>query len=272
MVIPPIASSIFLDIETDVYTEKIWMIGCRLGKDYNFFTANNWDEEAKILDELANYLDLHPGLPIIIYSRTNFDFRYLWYAAKRLQNTNLARSLSYRSWIDLATLLGRVYKPRIHSIALKNLGMYLSYDFCHEGMDGFEVSVRYARDVRKNQFVSPEFKKIAEEYNKDDLDIMVFILSKFRDKVVEEPRMVLNEEQEWLLSKIKTQLHDYKRGVTRMRISVANQDVHEYQCSFLKFGLPVPRVESGIHKSRLVWTSKLGLERIDSLLQELNID
>lgn len=272
LVIPPIKSSIFLDIETDVYTEKIWMIGCRLGNDYKFFTANNWEEESKILDDLANYLDLHPGLPLIIYSRTNFDFRYLWNAAKRLQKTNLMRSLTYRSWIDLATLLGRVYKPRIRSIALKNLGMYLSYDFSHEGMDGFEVSVRYSRDVRKNKSVSPEFKKIAEEYNKDDLDIMVFILMKFKDKIYEEPRLVFKEGTVSLLSKIRTQLHDYNRGEKRMRISVANQDIHEYQYSFQKYGIPLPRVETGNNKSRLVWTSKLGLERFDSLFQDLNID
>ena len=81
--VPMIEDSIFIDIETDLGGNEVWMIGLLYRGKVIQFTALGVNEEKKILSQFSIYLEALPHKPLVCYSRTNFDFRVLWNADRK---------------------------------------------------------------------------------------------------------------------------------------------------------------------------------------------
>nr|AIF07769.1 RecB family-like nuclease [uncultured marine thaumarchaeote KM3_24_H04] len=168
----PTENAIFLDIETDVFCERVWLIGAQLNGKFTSFYAKNWKEEKSILQDFINYLRKHPKSILVSYSGTNFDKRVIHGALERLKlNSKVFSSIPH---FDLCTLLRRCFIFPNQSFALKNLGDYLEYPFKHSDLSGFWVAVEYQMHLTENRKLNPKVLP----YHKDDVKALPYILSK----------------------------------------------------------------------------------------------
>lgn len=278
MTMPRIEDSIYVDIETDIGGNEVWMIGLLYQGEVTQFTSMNKKEENKILDQFSLYLESLPTKPLVCYSRTNFDFRILWKAAKRTKNKNLLESMNNRAWLDFCTILGRSCRPPQGSLALKHVATYFGYPLKHGDYDGLKLSLEYLRRREKYGSISQSFLKVAEEYNEDDIKIMPYLLGLFDENVnysQEFTKKCSNGFVKQLRKLIKDRKINYdikldQRGkikLVRLRCDIDNQD--KLYPRVLAAGLPLPLVYQGKNTTNLTWSSQLARERAAVVITDL---
>lgn len=271
--IPPVEKTIFLDIETDTDSKRIWMIGVLLDGEIKQFVAKNWNEERRLLGEFKDYLTLHPALPIVFYSATHFDFRVIRNAAKRLRLKTLQKVMKKRAWIDIALLLKKVYSTG-YSMGLKKMCEYFEYPLTHKTFDGFRIALLYESQVN-NGVVDDNYLLLAQEYNLDDIKSIPYILEKLKELF---PRNIeIKDEylyQEGALEKAidksayirkKENVNEIKQNIT---IGCLKEDFDDVYYGFLTSGIPLPAVTVNIHTIKLTWKGKSGFPPLLEVLQE----
>jgi predicted RecB family nuclease len=163
---------IYMDIETDEKSSRVWLIGLLVDGRFTQFYADNWDDEREILEKLLHFLDTHRGYTLVSYSGTCFDYRVTVNALKRLGLPS--SSLEEHPHIDLCTLLRRSFIFPRSSYALKELGSYLCYAFRQSDLDGLQVAQAYQRHVEYGAPLEPRFL----EYNEDDVRVIQHLIER----------------------------------------------------------------------------------------------
>lgn len=270
--IPDIETSIFIDIETSVYTDSIWMIGAMINDKIYQFTAPNYDSELDILKKFEDLLIQFPNYAIICYSKTYFDFRYIWSASTRHKLHSLKREMVGRPWIDFATLLGRKFKSPF-GLGLKKLGDLFGYEFSHEGMDGYELSISYERQISKYGKITNYFKRVAEEYNIDDLRVMTHLISKFKKNIKYYSELEFMDITDYTknLDHIASKITDSNITQSYYRISAKTEFIDELSIRINALGIPIPSIVYGKGISRMIWASEIGKTRIAELFFKLEL-
>lgn len=264
--IPFPSDSIFLDIETELHSDRIWLIGVKCGDDVAQFFANSWNEEKSILLKFGKYLEKFPGRPLVYYSGSHFDLWKIYNRSKTLGLDVLHENLKNRMYIDFLVLLKRVYSKGLidRSMGLKTMGDFLDYNFTHEGMDGYLLASEYMSLVSSKKKISKDFRKLALEYNLDDIELIPYIINKLRElfpKKVKFDKRFLNDKR-ISLNRISKKLHYLRIKDDINRISMGCDIIHRDVVLFAitKYGTTIPQIQ--IHKNtcRLVWKSKIGYE------------
>lgn len=275
MIMPRIEDSIFIDIETDLGGHEVWMIGLLYQDEVTQFTAYSENEEKKILNQFSNYLESLPNKPLICYSRTNFDFRVLWNAAKRTRNDRLLNTMSKRAWLDFCTILGRSCAPPGGSLALKHVARFFDYKLKHGDYDGLKLSIEYYQRMRKYGRISDKFLKIAEEYNIDDIRIMPYLLEIFGEQVVYNKGFSVGYTTGFIkeirkLAKQQELTYDVRvdnNGNTKLvRLRCDPNSWELLYPRVLTAGLPMPLIYTGKKTINLTWSSQLARERAAAVI------
>ena len=161
---------IYLDIETDINSEKIWLIGLEIDGKYIQFYADTWEQEEEILLKFVEVLKSNPKAILLCYSGTNFDFRILKKAIVRFgMDTN---ELTSHLHIDFCTLIKRSFIVPDQNYRLKNLGELFKYPFKHTHLNGLGAASNYITHIETGK---PLDKEILE-YAEDDVRVLPFLI------------------------------------------------------------------------------------------------
>ncbi|MCY3412272.1 MAG: ribonuclease H-like domain-containing protein [Candidatus Heimdallarchaeota archaeon] len=265
MLLPPEDDCIFLDIETAVDGGNIWLIGVVFQQQFDYFYAKSWDEEREMMLGFHEYLLAHPSKALIYYSRTNFDIRMIWNAAKRLKLYHMLNSLSNRPWIDYCIILGRSYDSPIRSYALKPLATHLGYMFMHGSLDGLEVATRYTNLVKKLGKVAEFEVQDLIEYNEDDVMSLIYLYRHFKDISKYTWNLGLPLSSIEIRGKIN-QLCVYQSiKENRISLSTSLENEEELYLVLMNLGLPIPQIKRGLNRVLFTWTNSLAIERLRRL-------
>ena len=79
----PDRNLIFIDIESNIVCERVWLIGLLVDNQFIQLYADNWSEEQSILLKFLRILKDHPNHNLVSYSCINFDYRVLLAALNR---------------------------------------------------------------------------------------------------------------------------------------------------------------------------------------------
>lgn len=255
---PPIDECIYFDIETDLDFEnkQIWLIGWYYkGKIYQEI-ANNLEDEIRIIESFNSFLKNNPGQPLVAYSGTYFDFNYLIKAADRLEIIDFKENICNRTWFDLLINLRKVYSTG-KSMGLKSMGDYFKYKFKQKGYDGLRLAQEYLIDLRTNSKISGKFRKIALEYNEDDVRLILHILDNIRDN--------LEIYDEFVGTPKKSDIVNDKIAKTSIKensISITCDTKYSEKIYFeiMRLGIPHPNIPDRKNVFNMRWTSKLAIQ------------
>ena len=161
---------IYLDIETDLKSEKIWLIGLEIDGKYTQFYADTWEQEEEILLKFMKVLKANPKVTLLSFSGTNFDFRVLKNAMERFGMD--VKELTSHFHIDLCTLIKRSLIVPNQSYKLKDLGKLFKYPFKHAHLDGKAVTLKYLTHIEKGEPLEQEIL----EYGEDDVKVLPFLI------------------------------------------------------------------------------------------------
>ena len=165
--------AIYFDLETEPGGGRIWLIGCLI-KDMPFqFYADTWIEEYGII---RNFLDLvyyYDDYPLVSYSGTNFDLRFL---EEALASYGERVDLRYRH-IDLCTLLKRCFIFPTRGYGLKSVGSALGYKFVNPELNGLKVANLYESHIETGKSLSHN----VYTYNMDDVRVLQFIVKTLKE-------------------------------------------------------------------------------------------
>lgn len=155
---------IYLDIETDIFKSRVWMIGIYISKNKEFIqlVADKRHHEPKIIKQCLSILSEHNGEPIISYSGSRFDERIL---RKRFDEELLEHS--HLVFDDILLDIRASYAFPLKAYTLGGLGDFYGYNFKHPNMDGLEVAnlyLKHSHDLKKFR----GYKKLCD-YNEDDV-------------------------------------------------------------------------------------------------------
>ncbi|KKK44472.1 MAG: hypothetical protein Lokiarch_17950, partial [Candidatus Lokiarchaeum sp. GC14_75] len=161
---------IYFDIETDINSGKIWLIGLEIDGKYTQFYADTWEQEMEILLKFVEVLKANPKVNLVSFSGTNFDIRVLKSAMERFgMDTN---ELISHLHIDLCTLIKRSFITPNQSYALKDMGKLFKYPFKHTHLDGFIATLKYLTHIEKGEPLEQEIL----EYGEDDVKVLPFLI------------------------------------------------------------------------------------------------
>jgi uncharacterized protein YprB with RNaseH-like and TPR domain len=269
MIFPPMDKSIFLDIETEPYGTRIWLIGVRLADQMKQFYAPSYRSERKILREFVEYLEQYPGYPLICYSTSNFDFVRLIRAASNFRMKDLIYQLESRSLIDLGTILKRCFLPRNKMLGLKPLTSSLGYAVTHADYDGLKVAEEYEYSSNRNNV---DWVRLAKEYNQDDVDSMYHLIATFRERITFEPRYIRKEAVDKINNRVFELVSDYTISSESdhkeyIRVQCDPEKVEELWYCLSTLGMPI---HSAINHNAgsITWRSNGAWVRIRKILGE----
>lgn len=275
---PKVNDAIFIDIETDLGGNEVWMIGLLYRGEVTQFTALTKNEEKKILSQFADFLQAVPYRPLVCYSRTNFDFRVLWNAAKRTKHRKLMETMSKRAWLDFCTMLGRSFGSAGGSLALKHVATFFGYQLKQGDYDGLRLSNEYYRRLRRNGQISKYFLNIAEEYNEDDVRIMPYLLKLFGKNVRYTREFSMGYSSVFVrkirkLAKKEDLSYDLRRDENgKVKLVRLNLDKHYLGAVYpriLTAGLPLPSMHEGRNTLSFSWKSQLARERAADVIPDI---
>jgi predicted RecB family nuclease len=167
---------IVLDLE---YTPSIiFLIGLAIHKhnsdiEYIQLFANDSNEMITTLMKLEKILIQYPSFPIVTYSGTSADIPFL---RKTMPNQETIDSINTRH-MDLFQMLIQTFRFPIKEHGLKSIGNYLGYErkLPDTGMDALLLYYEYQES--KNSSKKSKIKHELEEYNKEDLDAVIFVMN-----------------------------------------------------------------------------------------------
>jgi len=166
-------NALFLDIETDLMSNLVWMIGLYDTEKNKIiqFVAHKPSDEKSILKEFSDYMKSFKG-KIYTFSASKFDERVI---KKRMKYHKIKYS-SLPKFVDLALDINRCYIFPFKSYGLKPISDYLEYDSKHPDVDGMWVAHQYLSTYQetKNKKLMKQFL----EYNEDDLLSLKWIMDK----------------------------------------------------------------------------------------------
>jgi len=172
----PDGNLIFIDIETDIASERVWLIGLLVDDQFIQLYADNWGEEKNILTKFLRILKDHPDHNLVSYSCINFDYNVLLNALNR--HGLDASVLESHEHMDLGIKLRSCFVFPNQSYALKNLGAFMNYPFKHPEIDGFLVALQYMSHVEDKK----PLDKTLLEYNEDDVRAIPYLISEIKSK------------------------------------------------------------------------------------------
>jgi len=167
----PNEKMIFIDIETDLKCEKVWLIGLLVDGEFIQLYADNWSEEKGILKRFLEILQKYPDYLLVSYSSTYFDYRIPLEALRR-HRMDTGPLISH-AHLDLYHLLRNCFIFPIPSYALKELGAYLGYQFKFSDLDGMMVAIKYLQHLEDGKPLDQRLMK----YNEDDVRVIEYIIS-----------------------------------------------------------------------------------------------
>ena len=173
----PSGPELFLDIETDLRQEYVWLIGLSAGRsgDYTSFFAKTPAEEKEILAEFLGFAERYPNASILTLSGSKFEQRVM---SKRLAYYAFP-SLVCQRILDLYWIIQWSVALPTRSYQVKEIGTYLGYRYKHPDLDGFAVAGLYERNYPSFK-KTPGGRKLAGkliEYNEDDVRCLPHILN-----------------------------------------------------------------------------------------------
>jgi Icc-related predicted phosphoesterase/uncharacterized protein YprB with RNaseH-like and TPR domain len=167
---------VFLDIETDLGQNYIWMIGVCAGKKgkYRSFFAESPKEEKAILLDFLSLTESHPNTRLLTCSGSRFEERVI---RNRLTFYGLPTSVCDRM-IDLYQTISRSVALPTSSCRVKEIAAFFGYHYKHSDLDGFGVAVLYASTYLRSRHPLRKRKLRVKlrEYNEDDVRCLPFIL------------------------------------------------------------------------------------------------
>lgn len=272
MKFPAISDCIFIDIETDIDAHRVWLIGLLYRGKVDQFLAENFDGEDRILREFGTYLSDKPGKPLICYSTTNFDFRVIWKRLIQLRLTEVQNVLKDRALIDMGTLLRRHFTPFGRKYSLKFIRYLIGYEYENEAMRGDEIAIRYYRQVKKFGSITWEFEQLARSYNKDDIEILQFMLHQFEENIDIEDKYTHNLSVNELLEELSSRVYSYRMDRNIVRISVYNESVDDVQALLMRIGCPLPERNEGVNVTALYWKSRFSHKLMYEAIKTYSLD
>ena len=158
----PAGKRAYLDIETDMLSRFIWLIGVHVegeDKTYSFY-ADTAKQEKRILTDMLDFLRARPQINLLSYSGCRMEQRML---SQRLA--------AYRLPSEIAQSIRDIYFDIHASVAfptrgltLKEVAKYCGFEWRDSGMDGFDAALIYGSGKL------PKAKKqMMIRYNEDDL-------------------------------------------------------------------------------------------------------
>ncbi len=177
-------SSIYLDIETDLFQRTVWMIGIYLSKTNEFIQliADKPKDEPKIIKYCLEILSDHPNEQIISYSGSRFDERVL---RKRFNEENLKHNHLIFDDILLDIKASLIFPLKAYTLG--DLGEFYGYNFKHPNMDGRQVAMlysQYSNDLKKFR----GYEKLCD-YNEDDVKSMFSLVDHLCPKGIEKSEL-----------------------------------------------------------------------------------
>jgi Icc-related predicted phosphoesterase len=164
---------LFLDIETDLKQELVWMIGIYNTQKNKIiqFVAHKPSEERKMLKQFLEYIKLFKG-KIYIFSATRFDENVI---KKRMEYHKIKHS-SLPKFVDLAFDIIQCYALPLKSYRLKSISDYFQYTSQHPDVSGIEIALQYLTTYQETR--NKKLMKKFLEYNEDDLRSLKWIMDK----------------------------------------------------------------------------------------------
>jgi len=135
-----------MDIETDLNSTFIWLVGLHLeaeNRTYSFY-ADTPEHEKQILSELIQFLTARRDLSLLSYSGCRIEERML---AQRLAAHGLANEIA-SSIRDLYFDIHSCFAFPTQALTLKEVAKSCGFTWRDSGMDGFAVAALYGRRGR----------------------------------------------------------------------------------------------------------------------------
>ncbi len=160
--VPRSSNRAYLDVETDLKCEWIWLIGVHVeheNRTYSFF-ANSPEDEKGMLADFVTFTEKRPDLPLLSYSNSRIEERML---IQRLTAHSLPASC-------ISRIQDLYYE--VHSCAAfpvqSSMGLKAIAEFCgfepRTNFDGFSAALLY-----DSGRVNKQKRHKLLRYNKDDL-------------------------------------------------------------------------------------------------------
>jgi uncharacterized protein YprB with RNaseH-like and TPR domain len=160
----------YLDLETHIQGEFIWLIGLHLeneNKTYSLYAANP-QQEKQILIDMLRLLNERPGLNILSYSGTRFEQRMI---AKRLAAHDLAYHIA-KSIRDIYHDIHSCMAFPTQGLKLKDIAKWCGFKWRQSEMNGFETAMLYGSSGN----LTKAAKRKVIQYNEDDLLALKHVL------------------------------------------------------------------------------------------------
>jgi len=163
----------FLDIETDLRQELVWLIGIYFKKSDKLIqlVAHKPSQEKSILNEFLKNIKGFRG-KIYTFSGTKFDERVL---KNRLKHYKMKYS-NFPEFIDLATYIQRCYALPLKSYSLKSIASHFAYNYKHPDLSGMTVALEYLSNYQNTQ--DKNLMKKLLEYNEDDIRSLPWMMER----------------------------------------------------------------------------------------------
>jgi len=191
--LPNLKNILFVDIETDRYFDKIWLIGILYNNQFHRFYAENWENERQVIINFLEYLKSlkKSDLVLISYSGNNFEFSTILNSINRnkIDNTFFL-SLVH---IDLGKIIDNSCITPFKPNKFKDVASLMGFKFRYPNLKGLDVAIRYEQHINEDVKLTDDIF----EYNEDDVRGIEYILSKLK---IEEKRNLSQEE----INKVKT--------------------------------------------------------------------
>lgn len=177
---------LILDLEYDNFV-CIWLLGL-LASDgqttrcYQIF-ADEMEEEREVLNRFNELLEKYPTHQILTWDGLRADIPQLDVAWRRQGFLPEKLEDLKRRHLDLYNFFLHNYRFPLGSFGLKEVGRYLGFKRKHEGMDGLEAQMLYHQYLnipKRGEQERSRIKQLLLEYNREDLEAALFVLSQLR--------------------------------------------------------------------------------------------
>jgi predicted RecB family nuclease len=170
-----------LDLEYDVTPDKdlIWLVGAALVEgdcsEHFYWWAESLDDVREAIHGLGGLLARHPRLPVVTWAGLSADLPRIHAACARLGIEGVAAEVSTRHFDAYRWAVGNLRLPTF-SLALKEVAEYLGFRQSSDVRDGLEALSLFYTWLRSRD---EKIKTRLLEYNRDDLDALAAIVSRF---------------------------------------------------------------------------------------------
>ncbi len=181
----PAANRAYLDVETHIRGEFIWLVGLHVedeNKTYSFY-AETPKGEKKILSDTLELLNARPDLNLLSYSNCKIEQRML---SQRLAAHGLPTAAIQR----IKDIYGDIHACAafpVQGLNLKNIAEWCGFKYRDAGIDGFSVALLYGASGR----LPKSKRQMVIRYNEDDLLALKCIV-RYLEKLGEDVPFVLS--------------------------------------------------------------------------------